>query len=377
MTANGTWPRTTVIPTVRYRDVAAAIAWLTHAFGFTAHRVVADQDGGVRYAELTFGSGMVMVAPVQESAYGRLMVQPDAVGGVETQICYLLVEDAAAHHTRAVAAGAEIVLDLDAQDGNRRGYSCRDLEGHIWSFGSYDPWARYPVPAQLAPEPARWRGRSIAAGLTVLALLAAGVAYRPAREFVARAAHLVMDRLVPAGAAAPARERVNGHAERALREAQLQLARERAAREAAERAGEEARAQLALARRSMEAAPVVAQEPPAADAAVAAQALREAEQAREELARVRAARDAADRAMRLTRERLEQERLAAVAAEQTAREAREQARIAKEAAAQAAKEASERAAKMLRYRERRERSARIQKERAAAEIAERAKAVFQ
>jgi hypothetical protein len=21
------------------------------------------------------------------------------------------------------------------------GYSCRDLEGHLWNFGSYDPWS--------------------------------------------------------------------------------------------------------------------------------------------------------------------------------------------------------------------------------------------
>jgi uncharacterized glyoxalase superfamily protein PhnB len=21
-----------------------------------------------------------------------------------------------------------------------RGFTCRDLEGHVWTFGSYDPW---------------------------------------------------------------------------------------------------------------------------------------------------------------------------------------------------------------------------------------------
>jgi uncharacterized glyoxalase superfamily protein PhnB len=51
------------------------------------------------------------------------------------------VEDADAHHARAVAAGAEVVADLVDQDYGGRGYSCRDPEGHLWNFGTYDPWS--------------------------------------------------------------------------------------------------------------------------------------------------------------------------------------------------------------------------------------------
>jgi uncharacterized glyoxalase superfamily protein PhnB len=40
-----------------------------------------------------------------------------------------------------VAAGAEIVLPLEDKDYGGRGYGCRDLEGHVWSFGDYDPFA--------------------------------------------------------------------------------------------------------------------------------------------------------------------------------------------------------------------------------------------
>src|SRR4030095_9359123 len=73
-----------LIPTVRYRDVPAAIAWLCKAFGMQEHRVVADQNGVPCYAELTFGGGgMLMVAPIEDTAFGRLMVQPDEIGGVE------------------------------------------------------------------------------------------------------------------------------------------------------------------------------------------------------------------------------------------------------------------------------------------------------
>jgi len=40
-----------------------------------------------------------------------------------------------------VAAGARIVIDIADQPYGGRGYACRDLEGYLWWFGSYDPWA--------------------------------------------------------------------------------------------------------------------------------------------------------------------------------------------------------------------------------------------
>src|SRR6202162_4280916 len=121
-------PERALVPTLRYSDVAAAIDWLCNAFGFEKHLVVSGDDGAVRYAELTFGSGMIMLGPVEDSGLDKFMTQPADTGGAETQICYLFVADAAAHCARAKAAGAEIVLDIEDADSNGRGYSCRDLE---------------------------------------------------------------------------------------------------------------------------------------------------------------------------------------------------------------------------------------------------------
>ncbi len=47
--------------------------------------------------------------------------------------------DGAGFCERAVAAGAEIVLDIEDQAHGGRGYSCRNPEGHTWHFGTYDP----------------------------------------------------------------------------------------------------------------------------------------------------------------------------------------------------------------------------------------------
>ena len=39
------------------------------------------------------------------------------------------------------AAGAEIAIDIKDEEHGGRAYSCRDPEGHVWNFGSYDPWS--------------------------------------------------------------------------------------------------------------------------------------------------------------------------------------------------------------------------------------------
>lgn len=132
--------RATTIPCVRYHDAPAAIDWLCQAFGFEKQLVVPDNDGGIAHAQLSFGNGMVMLGSVVDSEYGRLMKQPKELDKANTQGCYLVVEDADQVYRRAIEAGAEIVLDIKDEDYGGRGFTCRDLEGHVWSLGTYDPW---------------------------------------------------------------------------------------------------------------------------------------------------------------------------------------------------------------------------------------------
>ncbi|AYC33891.1 glyoxalase [Pseudomonas cavernae] len=132
--------RTNLIPCLRYRDAPAAIAWLGRTFGFTEHLVVPDGQGGIAHAQLCCGNGMLMLGSVDEqSECGRLMRQPQQVGG-NTQSLYVVVERVDELCARVKAGGAEIVIDIQDEDYGGRGFSCRDPEGHLWSFGSYDPW---------------------------------------------------------------------------------------------------------------------------------------------------------------------------------------------------------------------------------------------
>lgn len=128
-----------IFPALRYRDASAARDFLGRAFGFESEKVHRGEDGTIVHAELRLGAGLVMLGQHGDDGW-MAGVEPDARAG--TISLYVVVEDPDAHHARAVAAGAEIVRPLVDQDYGSREYSARDLEGNLWSFGTYDPCAR-------------------------------------------------------------------------------------------------------------------------------------------------------------------------------------------------------------------------------------------
>ena len=129
----------TVVPILRYRDAHRMIGWLCEVFGFARHAVYEDGQGGIAHAQLTLGSGMIMLGSARDDEFGRLQSTPAALGGT-TQSPYLVVSNADEVYRRAKAARAEIVIEIKDEDYGGRGFSCRDPEGHLWNVGSYDPW---------------------------------------------------------------------------------------------------------------------------------------------------------------------------------------------------------------------------------------------
>lgn len=128
--------RTTLYPLVCYRDAAAAIDWLARAFGFTELMRVPGPDGGIAHAELRVGDGVVMLGSFDDDRYG--VRSPRELGGVSGGV-YIAVDDIDAHHERARAAGAEIVVEPFDTGYGSRDYAARDPEGHLWCFGTYRP----------------------------------------------------------------------------------------------------------------------------------------------------------------------------------------------------------------------------------------------
>jgi uncharacterized glyoxalase superfamily protein PhnB len=131
----------TVIPTMRYRDAPAAIEWLCDTFGFARHLVVEDGGGGIAHAQLTFGNGMIMLGTARADEFGKMQHALDSKSAPVTQSAYIIVADIDDHYARSVANNASIVIEIRDEDHGGRFYSCRDPQGQLWNFGSYDPWA--------------------------------------------------------------------------------------------------------------------------------------------------------------------------------------------------------------------------------------------
>ena len=121
----------TVTPYVLYQDAAAAIDWLSRAFGFEERLRFADEGGVVTHAELSIGDGEVFLGHP-----GPDYRNPKELG-VFADLVHVYVEDVDVHYARAVEAGAPILTELhDTPYGDRR-YDTEDPEGHRWSFAQF------------------------------------------------------------------------------------------------------------------------------------------------------------------------------------------------------------------------------------------------
>ncbi len=130
--------RPNIFPALRYRDAQAALDWLKHAFGFQEQAVHRGEDGTIHHAELRLGDGLIMFGQYDDEGWmgGE---PPNALAS--TLSIYAVIPDPDAHYDHARAAGAQIVRQLADQPYRSREYGARDLEGNLWSFGTYDPYA--------------------------------------------------------------------------------------------------------------------------------------------------------------------------------------------------------------------------------------------
>lgn len=131
----------TVTPGLLYHDAPAAIEWLCTAFGFTVRTHVPGPQGTVLHAHLVLGQGGIMLSSAETYRRPDLCRSPRELPGAGSVEVIVYVADPDAHYEAARAAGAEIVIPVEDKPYGGRGYACRDLEGHVWAFGSYNAWA--------------------------------------------------------------------------------------------------------------------------------------------------------------------------------------------------------------------------------------------
>ena len=365
-----------VVTAIRYRDIERAAEWLQAAFGFGRRTGVPDDDGRAPMVLLTYGDHLIMLLPVGGSELDTMMRQPDEIGGAATQSCYLVVADVERHHSHAKASGAAIVSPLKAFDKGGNGYTCRDLEGHLWSFGSYDPWPEPAVPsAPFLPAPSTgWRfalPASLAAIAGAVALIGLGWALWHASIQSTAAEDSLLSRLHFATEKADqahdlaARKTADLARERAAKKlialdalrAKHQLAQERVGRETAEKSLHQSETNTAAERSAKLAAKeaaAVAEQSAVRERALKAAAEQAAAAARQESMLANSARLKAERSAKEAAEQLTGERATRTAAEQAAATARQELTLANAARLKAERAVKEAAEQLARERAARE-----------------------
>ena len=122
----------TIWPALAYADAPAAIRFLVEAFGFVETLVVPGEGGReIAHAELRWpeGGGIMVGSTSDDNELSRRKPGMSSI--------YVVTDAPDALFDRATAAGAEVVRGLRDEDYGSRGFTVRDPEGNLWSFGTY------------------------------------------------------------------------------------------------------------------------------------------------------------------------------------------------------------------------------------------------
>ncbi|BBG01837.1 MULTISPECIES: VOC family protein [Pseudonocardia] len=117
--------------TLRYDDPRAAIDFLTAALGFRQLGTHTGDGGVIAHAELAWDDGddTAVLALGARRAGDRF--------DTGRAVLYLTCDDPDALHARAVAAGAQVVMEPVDQDYGSREFAVADPEGNVFSAGTY------------------------------------------------------------------------------------------------------------------------------------------------------------------------------------------------------------------------------------------------
>jgi len=126
------WP--TIWPALNYRDAEAAIRFLVDVLGLVevaAHRDPEDEHVVV-HAELRWPEGGGVMLGSAGRADSEFSQMPTGAVSV-----YVVSDDVRAVHARCRDAAVSFVRELREEDYGSLGFSVRDPEGNVWSFGTY------------------------------------------------------------------------------------------------------------------------------------------------------------------------------------------------------------------------------------------------
>ena len=127
-----------ITPAQRYKNCQEAITWLCDNLGFSKV-VVHESDGVVHHALLRIENGMIMISSSGKSDFDQYVCPPSELGNKNTQSAYIYIPKIEEHYKQILNKKVEVVLPM-TEEPHGKGFTCRDPEGYLWSFGNYNPW---------------------------------------------------------------------------------------------------------------------------------------------------------------------------------------------------------------------------------------------
>ena len=123
----------TIWPALTCKDAEDELRYLKDVFGFEETMVVrgeADDPRPIHHAELKWPlGGGIMLGSARPDADDPFPDGPVSI--------YVVCDDPDALYEQARKGGAEIVVPLKDEDYGSRGFTARDPEGNVWTFGTY------------------------------------------------------------------------------------------------------------------------------------------------------------------------------------------------------------------------------------------------
>jgi PhnB protein len=124
--------RTFATPYLSIKDAAGAIEFYQKAFGAIEVVRLRTPEGKIVHAQIKIGQAIVMIA----DADGKYHIEPQAPGQ-SSVIVALYVEDVDAFVSRAVAAGAKVIIPVSDQFYGDRSGRLMDPFGHMWLISTH------------------------------------------------------------------------------------------------------------------------------------------------------------------------------------------------------------------------------------------------
>ena len=129
-----------ITPGLLYHNAPAMIEWLCEAFGFEKKLIIEGENKTISHAHLIIGNSGIMLSSAENYPHPAFCKTPKEIGGVGTVEIIVYIKEVDKHYENAKLNNAEIIMDIEDKLYGGRGYSCKDKEGHIWVFSSYNPY---------------------------------------------------------------------------------------------------------------------------------------------------------------------------------------------------------------------------------------------